>query len=58
MECLGKVHEVMLDRKIHPGVYQAAVTLIPPLSGVLSIFKIEPVRKGAAAVLCPVKEVF
>lgn len=30
--CLGKSHEVLLDRMIHPGVYQAAVTLIPTLS--------------------------
>lgn len=28
LEWLGKSHEVMLDRKIHPGVYQAAVTSI------------------------------
>lgn len=57
LEWLGKSHEVMLNRKIHPGVYQAAVTLIPPLSRVLSIFKIKPVRKWAAALPCPVKGV-
>lgn len=28
-ECLGKSHEVMLDRKIHPSSCLAAVTLVP-----------------------------
>ena len=43
--CLGRSHEVVMDRKMHSDVYQAAVTLVLPLSRVSSIFKIKLVRK-------------
>lgn len=38
--CLGRSHEVVMDRKTHSGVYRAAVILVPSLSCVSSIFKL------------------
>jgi len=57
VRCLARSLEVVMDRKMYSVVYQAAVTLVPPLSRELGIFKIKFARKRAAALDCPPKQV-
>lgn len=42
---LGRSHEVVMDRRMHSGVCQAAATLVPTLPQVSDIFKIKLIRK-------------